>query len=215
MISKWIQIGAPVVLASISAIVLLRDWKWHDKRTIAYRRFTTIMLVVWMAAAVALGWSLWKTYPPPKSQPAFSFYVNGKPIQNGAQLSLAVTNRSQALLLAVENRGTAPAERLTVHAITPTGLFRPAAGWSENPPGFDITDGVLSNRNGKIHYQIEATSIIDPTCFFVCPPLATIDGLSLPCSFGLAVVASCTEGPRDAAVAIISLLEDVDDSPEK
>ena len=208
MIAKWIQIAAPVVFAIISAAVLLRDWKCYDKRTIAYRRFTAIMIVVWIVAALTLGWSTWKTFPQPEPRPAFSFYLNGKPIQNGAPLTLVVTNREPVLVLSVKNHGAAPAERLTVHAVAPAGFFRSNAGWSGQSAGFDTQDGELRPRSGMIDYQIEAAGLIDPTCFFVCPPLAASDGLRLPCTFGFAMVATAKGGPRDAAWLMISLVQD-------
>lgn len=208
MIAKWIQIGSTVILASLSAVVLLRDWKCSDKRTITYRRFTTISIFVWLAAAVALGWSMWVTYPTPEPKPAFSFYINGNLMQNGAPFSLVVTNRLQAVVLAVRNHGTAPAERLTVRVLAPTGLFQSSAGWSEQPPGFDIQSGALKARNGATQYQIEASGLIDPTCFFVTPAFATKENVSFPCTFGFAAVASCSGGPRDAVWVRMSLQTD-------
>jgi hypothetical protein len=205
MIAKWTQVIASVVLVLVSAALLLRDWKFHDKRTKTHSVFTVLMLVVSVLAACAMGWSMWKTFPEPEPQPAFSFYLNGKPMENGAVLPVVVTNRSQALVVAVQNHGTANAERLFVHAVGPKEVIQPAAGWSEQPAGFDTVGGELRSRSGLGHFQIEAAGLIDPSCFFVCPAFSIGENVVMPCTFQFAVVASAKGRARDAVLLTLSV----------
>jgi len=206
MIVKWIQIAATVVLAAISAAVLLRDWKYHDKRTTAYKRLTAAMVGVMIVASLALGWSMWKTFPKPEPRPAFSFFLNGKQLENGHPLSLVVTNRARALSLVVKNHGEAIADRVTVHVIAQAGVLQPASGWLEEPSGYAEENGEIHRRTGTSHFWIECQSLLDPTCFFSCPELSLREQIQLPYSNGFAVVTTSKGGPRDAAWVELSLV---------
>ena len=154
-----------------------------------------------------LIWEIWdKTFPEPPPQPAFGFFVNNHSVETGTVLPLLITNRTGAIVMAVQNHGSASAGRLTVDVIFPKDVVTPSTGWSEEAAGFENVDGKLQERSSLVHYRIEALGLIEPTCYFVCPPFSLRDGVVLPQTIGFAVVAASTPGPRNAVGLMLSLI---------
>jgi hypothetical protein len=205
MLAKWTQIIASAVLTLLAAAVLLRDWRYHDKTTKKHGIFTVSLLVLLVVTALALAWAMWATFPEPPSKPAFSFFLNGHRMETGVVLPVTITNRARSLVIAVQNHGTAPAERLTVHAVAAKGTIEPLEGWTQQPSGFESSQRDLVERSGLVHYQIEATGIIEPTCYFVCPAFSIRDPVGLPCTLSFAVVAASKPAARDAVGLTLSI----------
>ena len=206
MLPKWTQIIASGVLTLLSAGVLVRDLLYHDRRTTIHRKLTYCLVSILVIAVGALSWATYKTFPEPPPQPAFAFFVNSQSAETGTVLPLNITNRTGAIIVAVQNHGSASAERLTVDVVFPKGVVTPSTGWSEETAGFEIADGKLQERSSLVHYRIEATGLIEPTCFFVCPPFSIRDGVVLPQTIGFAVIAASTPGPRNAVGLMLSLI---------
>ena len=174
MITKWIGVAASVVLVLATAAILLRDWKCHDRRTKAYRVFTTFLFVVTLLAACGLGWYMWKTFPEPRRQPSFSLFLNDLAVTNGSVVIIPTTNKTQVLRFCVANTGNDTAERLTVDLYCPASLtnFNCTGTWPMQAPVAKVQDGKRTEIRDWTHYRIEARDILAPDkSTFICDPL--------------------------------------------
>ena len=207
MINKWIGVTASVVLIITTAAILLRDWKYHDRRTKAYRIFTILLFVVIVLAACGLGWHTWKTFPEPKRYPSFSLYLNDLSVTNGSVVIIPTTNVSQELRFCVANTGNDTAERLTIDLYCPASLtnFNCTGTWPMQAPVTKVQEGKRIVMGNWTHYRIEAQDILAPdNSTFICDPLQLDQEITQPFEFPLSLfVYAIGTGPTTNIITVV------------
>lgn len=54
-----IKLITSLLLTTLPAIVLIRDWKFHDKRTKEHHRITRAIIILWFTSSIAATYFVW------------------------------------------------------------------------------------------------------------------------------------------------------------
>ena len=130
------KIIAYIFWIALPAAALIRDWKYHDRRTKQHHNITRAILVGWLLCALSsIGLLLYESsgksrlqkqveslYSESQKKPLFRLFINQQEVHEADTLDIPIHNELAHIELAIENIGSGSASELHVHLWTPSDI---------------------------------------------------------------------------------------------
>lgn len=160
-----------VSLVLLTAAMLVRDWRFSDKRTKRHHRFTRLLLVACAAIAVLSAISAYHNNKDMErllsfvdKSPEFMVALNQKNLASEDTVAIACTNGILPIEFAVRNTGDGSIEDLQVHLLMPDWITGVSLGkhWTEGYAPTRIDSNGFARLRHTTQYTFVSPAPIHP-----------------------------------------------------